>query len=111
MLYKSIFMVSLFFGPLLALCIFQVSSPYLLFALYIISGFGMAGIGMGIMHDALHGSFTKNKQLNKLMGYSINLIGASASIWKIQHNVLHHTYTNVPEADALLYMYGLFTVW
>ncbi|MBL0765822.1 acyl-CoA desaturase [Marivirga atlantica] len=92
-------MVSLFFGPLLALCIFQVSSPYLLFALYIISGFGMAGIGMGIMHDALHGSFTKNKQLNKLMGYSINLIGASASIWKIQHNVLHHTYTNVPEAD------------
>ncbi len=33
------------------------------------------------------------------MGYTINLIGASASVWKIQHNVLHHTYTNVDHVD------------
>lgn len=33
------------------------------------------------------------------MGYSINLIGANATTWKIQHNVLHHTYTNVNEFD------------
>ncbi len=29
----------------------------------------------------------------------MNLIGANAHVWKIQHNVLHHTYTNVVEAD------------
>lgn len=59
----------------------------------------MAGIGMNIMHDALHGSYSKKTRLNKIMGGTINLIGASASIWKIQHNVLHHTYTNVTGAD------------
>lgn len=99
MIYKSIFMLLLFFGPLLTINTGLIQNVYSLFLLYLISGFGMAGIGMGIMHDALHGSYSKNKRLNKIMGLSINLIGASASIWKIQHNVLHHTYTNVEEAD------------
>jgi len=33
------------------------------------------------------------------MGYTMNLIGANATVWKIQHNVLHHTYTNIEGAD------------
>lgn len=33
------------------------------------------------------------------MGYTMNLIGANATVWRIQHNVLHHTYTNIEEAD------------
>ena len=59
----------------------------------------MAGIGMGVMHDAIHGSYSKNKRINTLLGYSFNLIGANATVWKIQHNILHHTYTNIDEAD------------
>jgi len=59
----------------------------------------MAGIGMGVMHDAIHGSYSKNKKINTLLGYSFNLIGGSAVVWKIQHNVLHHTYTNIEHAD------------
>ena len=59
----------------------------------------MAGIGMGVMHDAIHGSYSKNKRINTLLGYSFNLIGANATIWKIQHNVLHHTFTNIDHAD------------
>ena len=59
----------------------------------------MAGIGMGVMHDAIHGSYSKNAKVNEYMGYTLNLIGANATIWKIQHNVLHHTYTNIDEAD------------
>jgi linoleoyl-CoA desaturase len=33
------------------------------------------------------------------MEYTINLIGANDKIWRIQHNVLHHSYTNIHEAD------------
>jgi linoleoyl-CoA desaturase len=33
------------------------------------------------------------------MGYTMNLIGANANVWKIKHNVLHHTFTNIDEAD------------
>ncbi len=92
-------MIALFFVPLLILSSGIVSSTPMLFAFYILSGFGMAGVGMGVMHDAIHGSYSKNKKINRFLGYSFNLIGGNATVWKIQHNVLHHTYTNIEEAD------------
>ncbi|MEB2781488.1 acyl-CoA desaturase [Algoriphagus sp. C2-6-M1] len=99
MVFKSIFMLSVFFVPLIILSTGQVASPFLLFALYITSGLGMAGVGMGVMHDAIHGSYSKNKSVNKYVGYTLNLIGANANVWRVQHNVLHHTYTNIDHAD------------
>lgn len=59
----------------------------------------MAGIGLSIMHDAIHGSYSKNKTVNKLLGEVINLVGGASINWKIQHNVLHHTYTNIEGYD------------
>ena len=59
----------------------------------------MAGIGLSIMHDAIHGSYSNNKVVNLIMGEVINLVGGASINWKIQHNVLHHTYTNVEEFD------------
>ena len=99
MIGKTILMLCLFFTPLILINTAAIDTPWVLFALYITSGLGMAGIGMGIMHDAIHGSYSKNQKINTLMGYSFNLIGANATVWKIQHNVLHHTYTNIEEAD------------
>ena len=99
MLGKTIVMLSLFFIPLILIGTGQVESTLLLFALYITAGLGMTGIGMGIMHDAIHGSYSKKPKINKLLGYTFNLIGANASVWKIQHNVLHHTYTNIEHSD------------
>ena len=99
MVLKTIFMLSLFFIPMIIVNSGIISSPILLFVLYMLSGLGMAGIGMGVMHDAIHGSYSKNARVNEYVGYTMNLIGANATIWKIQHNVLHHTYTNINEAD------------
>ncbi|MCV9385423.1 fatty acid desaturase family protein [Reichenbachiella ulvae] len=92
-------MLLLFFVPLIILSIGVVQSGWMVFLLYLVSGLGMTGIGMGVMHDALHGSYSQNKWVNKVLGYSINIIGANASVWKIQHNVLHHTYTNIEGSD------------
>jgi linoleoyl-CoA desaturase len=99
MVVKTIVMSTLFFGPLILLSTGLVTSTWLLFTCYVICGLGMSGIGMGVMHDALHGSYSKYKIVNKLLGYTFNLIGANAEIWKIQHNVLHHSYTNIDHAD------------
>ncbi|NND09859.1 MAG: acyl-CoA desaturase [Flavobacteriaceae bacterium] len=99
MVAKTILMLSLFFVPLITIGLGLIESTFLLFALYIVSGIGMAGIGMGIMHDAIHGSYSKNRKINKLLGYTFNLIGANATVWQIQHNQLHHTYTNIEDAD------------
>ncbi len=99
MITKTLAMLTLFFGPLVMINIGLVANPWLLFMLYIISGIGMAGIGMGIMHDAIHGSYSKSQKVNNYLGYTMNLIGANATVWKIQHNVLHHSYTNIDGAD------------
>lgn len=66
---------------------------------YAIMGLGTAGIGLGVMHDANHGSISRKRWVNKLLSYSMNMIGGSSFTWKIQHNVLHHSYTNIYELD------------
>ena len=99
MVIKTIVMLTLFIVPFIFLGTGMITTVPALFGAYLLCGFGMSGIGMGIMHDAIHGSYSKNKKINKLLGYSFNLIGANAAVWKIQHNVLHHTYTNIEHAD------------
>ena len=92
-------MLSLFIIPLVVISTGVLASTWQLFALYILCGAGMAGIGMGVMHDAIHGSYSSNKLMNSIMSQSMNMVGANASVWRIQHNVLHHTYTNIEGAD------------
>lgn len=62
-------------------------------------GIGMVGVGCSIMHDSNHGSYSTNKSLNKLLGKVIVLVGGYHVTWKIQHNILHHTYTNIEGLD------------
>ena len=33
------------------------------------------------------------------MGLWFNVVGANDHMWRIKHNVLHHTYTNIPGHD------------
>ncbi len=72
---------------------------YLSILLWIIMGISVAGIGMSIMHDANHGSYSENTSTNEWLGHSLNLIGGSVLNWKLQHNILHHTYTNIAGMD------------
>lgn len=59
----------------------------------------MAGVGMGVMHDAIHGSYSKKKSVNSWIGYTLDMVGASSMVWHLQHNVLHHSFTNIDEHD------------
>ncbi len=63
-------------------------------------GFGMAGIGFSVQHDANHGGYSRNRWINRLMGLSLDVIGASSFIWYWKHNIVHHTYTNVSGVDV-----------
>lgn len=98
MVLKTIFMISLYLVPFI-LMLTVLENPWLIFLMWILMGFGMAGIGLSIMHDANHGAYSKNKTVNYLLGKLINLVGGSDVNWRIQHNVLHHTYTNVDGMD------------
>jgi len=58
---------------------------------------GFALVGFNVMHDGAHGSYSRKKWLNRLMGYTLDLIGGSQALWRQKHNILHHTYTNLSE--------------
>ncbi|HRI86558.1 MAG TPA: acyl-CoA desaturase [Ignavibacteria bacterium] len=64
-----------------------------------IMGIGMAGVGMCVMHDALHGSYSQYDWVNKILGGTMYLLGSNVFNWKIQHNILHHAYTNIEGYD------------
>jgi linoleoyl-CoA desaturase len=95
---KSVILLSLYILPFISIFVFELSFGWSIFA-YILMGIGMSGIGFCIMHDAIHGSYSEKSWVNTLMGYSINIIGGNSISWKIQHNVLHHTFTNVHGHD------------
>jgi linoleoyl-CoA desaturase len=99
MIIKTFFMFGLYFVPY-ALIITGVltSMPALILAVMVMS-LGVSGIGLSVMHDANHGAYSKSPGVNNFVGYSLNLVGANSFNWKIQHNLLHHTYTNVYEED------------
>ena len=96
---KSSIMLLLFIVPLIFITIGEINHPLIILTLYLIHGLGMAGIGMSIMHDAIHGSYSKNKLINKLMASTIGLTGANKEMWRLQHNVLHHSFTNIENHD------------
>jgi linoleoyl-CoA desaturase len=98
MVIKTFILLSIYILPFL---MYLLMNPnwVLSLGLWIMMAFGISGIGMSIMHDANHGAYSSNRTINTLLGLTINLAGAFAFNWKIQHNILHHTYTNIADYD------------
>lgn len=98
MVIKTIVLMCLFLTPYAFLYLTDLPT-YVYLSLWAIMGFGMAGVGLSIMHDANHGAYSRKQWVNTLIGNVIILLGGSARNWRVQHNVLHHTFTNVAEHD------------
>ena len=62
-------------------------------------GLTLVCIAFNVMHDACHGSYSGKKWVNGIMGLTMNGLGSNAFIWKIKHNVIHHTFTNIDGID------------
>lgn len=107
MVVKTISLLALYLVPLALIITGVVAHPALMFLMWVLMAFGMAGIGMSIMHDANHGSYSKNPKVNEWIGYLINIVGGSHFVWKIQHNVLHHSFTNIQGHDGDIDASGL----
>jgi len=58
-----------------------------------------AAIGFNVMHDGMHGSFSRHKWINQMAGLSLNFLGANNFMWRTKHNIIHHTYTNIEGVD------------
>lgn len=95
---KTKILLALYIVPFVMILMFA-PPLWLALLLWTVMGVGMAGLGMSVMHDANHGAYSNNKFVNYLMSNVIVLLGASGFNWKLQHNFLHHTYTNITHLD------------
>jgi linoleoyl-CoA desaturase len=99
MIRKTVVMFCLYLIPYALITASLVTSTWGLIGLALIMGIGLAGIGLAVMHDANHGAYSNKPWVNTMMGYSLNFVGANVFNWKLQHNVLHHSFTNIHEED------------
>ena len=95
---KSIVMLALYLIPFIILLTVGLS-PWLMLLMVVLMGIGEAGIGMSVMHDAAHGSYSNKSWINKFMATSMFLLGSNTLNWKIQHNINHHSDTNIYNYD------------
>jgi linoleoyl-CoA desaturase len=96
---KTVILFTVFLTPYFLILFLTTMPIWLFIILSIIMGVGMAGIGMNVMHDGNHGSYSNKNWINKFMGGTIYVLAGNVYNWQVQHNVLHHTYTNIPGHD------------
>lgn len=95
---KTVIFLGGFFG-FYTLIISGIFSVWVMLPMAVLLGMFKAFVGFNICHDAIHGSFSANPRVNKAFSYLFNLLGASPYVWRITHNMVHHTYTNIPGHD------------
>jgi linoleoyl-CoA desaturase len=82
------------------LLVFVASGWWLGAALALSLGLALAGVGFNVTHDANHGSYSTRRWVNRSLRWSLDVIGASSYVWRVKHNIVHHTYTNISGADS-----------
>ncbi|QJW91703.1 acyl-CoA desaturase [Spirosoma taeanense] len=95
---KAIFFLT-GYGLLYGLILSNQFGGWAMLGMAMLLGTFAAFIGFNVAHDAVHGAFSRHGWVNRLLGYSFYLLGASPYVWRIMHNVVHHTYTNIPGHD------------
>ncbi len=98
MWFKACFFLGGFVSLYLVLLLVNLAWPIQLILAVMLGIFG-AFVGFNICHDAIHKAFSKHPSVNKIFGVLFSLIGASAYVWNICHNIVHHTYTNISGHD------------
>lgn len=96
--FKTIVLLTGYVGVYIALLLLGTNF-FAAFGLSVLLGVIMAGIGQNIMHDSAHGSYSSSKFWNYVMSHSMNILGGTVFFWKIKHNVIHHSYTNIEGMD------------
>ena len=77
-LLKVPLMFSIYLIPYFLMVFGIIESKWIMLLMALTMGVGMSGIGLSIMHDANHGSFSKIPWFNKMMSYSMEFLGGNS---------------------------------
>jgi len=98
-MYAKSAVLLLWFGVSYAMLVFAATTWWSGAIFTLSLALSIAGIGFSIQHDANHGAYSSHGAINRLMGMTLDMLGASSYLWRFKHNVAHHTYTNVAGGD------------
>ena len=76
------------------------NSPGMVLFWAILFGLISSFIGLNIVHDASHNALFKKRIWNKLLLFSMNLIGSMGYTYRLNHVKIHHNFPNVIGIDA-----------
>lgn len=99
MLLKTAIILTWFVASYVGLVLFASSIPEAV-ALTISLALSIAGVGFAIEHDANHEAYPVGPRFRRLLGWTLDIAGASSYVWRYKHNANHHHYTNVAGADS-----------
>ncbi len=98
MVLKSVVFLGALFG-LYASLVLGLVGPWGALLECVALGVTVAGVGFNVAHDAIHGSYSSNRWVNRVFSALFDAFGASSYNWSRAHNVVRHTFTNVPGID------------
>ena len=95
---KTVVILTWFVGSW-ALLVFHATAAWQAVLLAISVGLSIAVVGMSVQHDANHGGYSRRGWVNRVFGFTLDVMGVSGYFWRQKHNVIHHTYTNIQGVD------------
>lgn len=81
------------------LLVFAAQTWWQVMPLAVLLGMLMSGIGFNVQHDASHHALSSRPWINKVLSWSLDLLGGSSYVWAWKHNTVHHTYANITGHD------------
>lgn len=66
----------------------------------VLLGFLLSQTGLNMMHDGIHGAYSKSSFMNTLVSFSFNVVGCNFITYRRAHAFGHHAYTNHLEYDT-----------
>ena len=96
---KTGILIAVLVALYVTLVFFTPASGWVSLGLCALLGLTVASIGFNVMHDGAHGSYSSRRWVNEVMGLSLNFLGGNVYLWKLKHNINHHTFTNVEGVD------------
>jgi linoleoyl-CoA desaturase len=82
------------------LLVFVAQAWWQALPLALLLGLATAAIGFNVQHDAGHQAYSNRRWINRLMAWTLELLGGSSYLWHWKHGVFHHTYANVEGHDT-----------
>jgi len=96
---KIFTLLAIFFSSYILMYL-ESNTPGIVLLLASICGLTGIMIALNVIHDASHNALFRKRKWNELLLYSMNLLGSTGYLYRLNHVKIHHNFPNVIGIDA-----------